>query len=65
MPRNLALLGLIAGLALGFAAAFGNFGTFLVVLVFGAIGLAVGRYLDGDLDLSELSGRARDGAGRR
>ena len=65
MPANNAFLGLLVGLALGLAAAFGGFGAFLIVLVFGAIGLAVGRYLDGNLDLSQLSGRARDGAGRR
>ena len=49
-------LGLIAGLALGLAGAFGGFGAFVVVLLLGAIGLAVGRWAEGKLDLSELSG---------
>ena len=49
-------LGLIAGLALGLAGAFGGFGAFVVVLLLGAIGLAAGRYAEGKLDLSELSG---------
>ncbi len=57
---NATLLGLIAGLALGFAVAFGGFGAFVVVLLFGAIGLGVGRYLDGQLDLSALTGAGRD-----
>jgi hypothetical protein len=51
--------GLLTGLALGFAAAFGGFGAFLVVLVLGALGLLVGRVLDGKLDLSQLAGRDR------
>jgi uncharacterized membrane protein len=41
------------------AAAFGGFGAFLLVLVLGALGLLVGRYLDGKLNLSALSGRDR------
>lgn len=57
---NATLLGLIAGLALGFAAAFGGFGAFVIVLLFGAIGLGVGRYLGGQLDLSALTGRGAD-----
>lgn len=52
-------LGLLTGLALGFAAAFGGFGAFLVVLVLAALGLLVGRVLDGKLDLSQLAGRDR------
>ena len=59
-------LGLIVGLVLGIAGAFGGFSAFVVVLLLGAIGLLVGRYLDGQLDLSEfsersgLTGRGRD-----
>jgi uncharacterized membrane protein len=41
------------------AAAFGGFGAFFVVLVLGALGLLVGRYLEGKLDLSQLVGRDR------
>ncbi|SFP78756.1 hypothetical protein SAMN05421810_103414 [Amycolatopsis arida] len=61
---NATPLGLVAGLALGFAVAFGGFGAFVVVLVLGALGLLVGRWLDGELDLSALVGSARD-RGRR
>lgn len=61
---NATLLGLIVGIALGFAAAFGGFGAFVAVLVLGAIGLLVGRWLDGELDLSALVGSAKD-RGRR
>ncbi|MEU0535771.1 hypothetical protein [Amycolatopsis tolypomycina] len=52
-------LGLLTGLALGLAAAFGGVGAFLVVLVLGALGLLAGRVLDGKLDLSQLTGRDR------
>ncbi|GAA1672221.1 hypothetical protein [Fodinicola feengrottensis] len=52
-------LGLLTGLLLGIAAAFGGFGAFLLVLVLGAIGLLIGRYLDGKLDLSQFTGRDR------
>ncbi|EMD21763.1 hypothetical protein [Amycolatopsis azurea] len=52
-------LGLLTGLALGLAAAFGGFGAFVVVLALGALGLLVGRVVDGKLDLSQLTGRDR------
>ncbi len=58
MIVNWTALGLVSGLALGFAAAFGGFGAFLIVLLGGALGLVVGRVLDGRLDLSGLTGRA-------
>jgi nitrate/nitrite transporter NarK len=60
------IIGLAAGLALGFAGAFGGFGAFVIVLVLGALGLVVGRWLDGGLDLSALTGSegGRDRAGR-
>ncbi len=57
---NTTLLGLVAGLALGFAAAFGGFGAFLIVLLFGAIGLGIGAYLGGRLNLPGLTGRDAD-----
>ncbi|MBJ7607874.1 MAG: hypothetical protein JF887_00370 [Candidatus Dormibacteraeota bacterium] len=60
MNPSASTLGLAVGLALGFAGAFGGFGAFLVVLLLGAIGLGVGRYLDGQLDLSALIGRSQD-----
>ncbi|OLF05000.1 hypothetical protein [Actinophytocola xanthii] len=57
---NSTTLGLLTGLALGFAGAFGGFTAFLVVLVLAALGLLVGRFLDGKLDLSQLAGAGRD-----
>ncbi|MDT7724250.1 MAG: hypothetical protein QOI21_826 [Actinomycetota bacterium] len=57
---NATLIGLGSGLALGFAAAFGGFSAFVVVLVLGALGLLAGRWLDGKLDLLALLGSARD-----
>ncbi|SDU89816.1 hypothetical protein SAMN04488544_1635 [Microlunatus sagamiharensis] len=51
---------LFVGLVLGLTAAFGTFGAFVVVLLFGAIGLVVGLVLDGRLDLAGLLGRATE-----
>lgn len=45
-------IGLIVGLVLGVAGAFGGFGAFVLVAVLGAIGFAVGKVLEGQLDLS-------------
>ncbi|HEX4223408.1 MAG TPA: hypothetical protein VHZ97_13655 [Pseudonocardiaceae bacterium] len=52
---NATTLGLLAGIALGLAAAFGGFGAFLIVLVLGGLGLLVGRFIDGKLDLSQFT----------
>ncbi|MBL1076420.1 hypothetical protein JK358_18645 [Nocardia sp. 2] len=49
---NATTLGLFTGLALGFAAAFGGFGAFAIVLVFAVAGLLIGRWLDGSIDLA-------------
>jgi uncharacterized membrane protein len=49
-------LGLIVGLAAGLALAFGGFWAFLLVLVFGAVGLVIGRIVDGELDVSRYTG---------
>ncbi|WP_410574785.1 DUF2273 domain-containing protein [Amycolatopsis sp. cmx-4-61] len=52
-------IGLLTGLVLGLAAAFGGFWAFLLVAFLGGLGLLVGRVLDGKLDISALSGRDR------
>jgi len=49
---------LFVGLVLGIVATFGGFGYFLVVLVFGVVGLVVGRVLEGKLDLRSLTGQS-------
>lgn len=56
MPRS--SIALFVGLILGLTAAFGSFGSFVIVLLFGAIGLLVGLVLDGKLDVTALAGRA-------
>jgi hypothetical protein len=56
---NATITGLLVGLALGFAGAFGGFTAFIIVLFLGIIGLVVGRLLDGQLDLSSITGRDR------
>ncbi|MCR6483576.1 hypothetical protein M8542_12190 [Amycolatopsis sp. OK19-0408] len=56
---NATRTGLLTGLVLGLALAFGGFGAFLAVLVLGAIGFLIGRHLDGKIDLGQLFGRDR------
>ncbi|MGW5849458.1 hypothetical protein ACWFQ8_16140 [Streptomyces sp. NPDC055254] len=56
---SMAVVGLLAGLALGFAGYFGGFGAFLLVGALGAVGFVVGRFLDGDLEPGDLF-RPRD-----
>lgn len=53
---NSTALGLIYGLFLGLATAFGGTTEFLLVLVFGAVGLFVGRILDGAIDVTDYLG---------
>ncbi|MFD3456594.1 hypothetical protein ACFWVC_31030 [Streptomyces sp. NPDC058691] len=55
-----ATLGLVTGMALGFAGYFGGFGAFLVVAVLGALGLVIGCFAQGDLVLGDFVHR-RDG----
>ncbi|MEY9489491.1 uncharacterized membrane protein YjjP (DUF1212 family) [Streptomyces calvus] len=54
-----AVVGMIVGMALGFAGYFGGFGAFLLVAALGAVGFVVGRFLQGDLELGDFF-RARD-----
>jgi len=66
MKLNASTLGLVFGTALGFAAAFGGFPAFLIVLVLGIAGLIAGRVYDGELDLSDyLGGRVHRDRERR
>jgi hypothetical protein len=53
-------MGIVIGLALGLAVAFGNFGDMLIVALFGAIGFVVAKVLEGDLDLGGYLSRRRD-----
>ncbi|HEY9475156.1 MAG TPA: hypothetical protein VIS06_15085 [Mycobacteriales bacterium] len=63
---NPSLIGLLVGLALGFAGAFGGWGAFLIVALLAAVGYLVGRVVQGDLDLTPyLSGRASERARSR
>ncbi|MGW5368328.1 hypothetical protein ACWER6_14255 [Streptomyces sp. NPDC004009] len=56
---SMAMVGMIAGMALGFAGYFGGFGAFLLVAALGAVGFVAGRYLEGDLEPGDLF-RGRD-----
>ncbi|MER5867903.1 hypothetical protein [Kitasatospora sp. NPDC002040] len=52
---NLGLIGLVVGMALGFAGYFGGFAAFLLVAVLGAVGFVAGRLIEGDLELGDLT----------
>ncbi|GAA2494195.1 DUF2273 domain-containing protein [Terrabacter carboxydivorans] len=54
-------VGLLAGLLLGVAGAAGGFTGFLLALVLGGVGFALGGQRDGELDLGRLlRGRGRE-----
>lgn len=61
---SMAVIGLITGMALGFAGYFGGFGAFLLVAALGAVGFVAGRFADGDLEPGDFF-RTRDNASRR
>ena len=52
-----AQIGLFAGLLLAIAGVTAGFGGFVIALLLGVVGLLIGRYLDGDLDVAEFSER--------
>ncbi|MFJ8659708.1 hypothetical protein [Streptomyces sp. NPDC093795] len=54
-----ATVGLLAGMALGFAAYFGGFWAFLLVAFLGLVGLIIGLMIQGDLEMSDFT-RSRD-----
>ena len=54
-------LGVVIGLALGLALAFGSFGQMLIVALFAVIGFVVAKVLEGDLDLGPYLSRRREG----
>ncbi|MEV4391565.1 hypothetical protein [Nonomuraea sp. NPDC049607] len=56
----LPVIGMMVGIILGFAGAFGGLGAFLLVLVLGAVGFLVGKIAEtGELNLSGLTARRR------
>ncbi|MBT2423898.1 hypothetical protein J7F01_30860 [Streptomyces sp. ISL-22] len=61
---NMAVVGLIAGMVLGFAGYFGGFGAFLLVAALGAVGFVAGRFADGDWELGDFF-RTREHGNRR
>jgi hypothetical protein len=56
---SMAVIGMIAGMALGFAGYFGGFGAFVLVAALGAIGFVAGRFADGELEPGDFF-RTRD-----
>lgn len=50
-------LTLLVGLFLGAVAAFGSIGQFLIVLLFGVIGVAVGLAMEGRIDIKGVTDR--------
>lgn len=61
---NMAVVGMVAYMALGFAGYFGGFGAFVLVAALGAIGFIVGRFLEGDLEPGDFF-RSRERGDRR
>lgn len=61
---SMAVVGLVAGMALGFAGYFGGFGAFLLVAALGVVGFVAGRFVDGDLELGDFF-RPRERVDRR
>ncbi|MFI9319777.1 hypothetical protein ACIGXI_08350 [Kitasatospora aureofaciens] len=59
---NLAIVGLVVGMALGFAGYFGGFAAFLLVAALGLVGFVAGWLLESDIDLGDLGDllRGRD-----
>ncbi|MGF9664249.1 hypothetical protein AAIH25_20525 [Arthrobacter crystallopoietes] len=49
---------LAVGLVLGIVLAFGGFVALLIVVLFGLVGLVVGRIAEGKLDVQALFGKA-------
>ena len=54
-------LGVVTGLVLGLALAFGSFGQMLIVALFAVIGFVVAKVLECDLDLGSYLSRRREG----
>lgn len=50
-------LALLVGLLLGAALAFGTFSQFFLVLIFGALGLAVGMLIEGRIEIRGITDR--------
>ena len=61
---SMAVIGMIAGMALGFAGYFGGFGAFLLVAALGAVGFVAGRFLEGDWEAGDFF-RSRNDERRR
>lgn len=61
---SMAVVGMLAGMALGFAGYFGGFGAFLLVAALGAVGFVAGRFAEGDLEPGDFF-RGRDRGDRR
>ncbi|MFI6283862.1 hypothetical protein ACIBCM_03720 [Streptomyces sp. NPDC051018] len=61
---NMSAVGLLAGMALGFAGYFGGFGAFLLIAALGAVGFVVGRFLEGDFEAGDFF-RGRERGERR
>ncbi len=50
----------LVGLVLGYVAAFGGFGHFVLVGVFAAVAWGIGLVLEGKLNIGSLLGRSSD-----
>ncbi len=65
MNLTYAQWGAVIGVLLVFITAVTNIGVTALVVVFGVLGYFIGRFLDGDLDLSQIQQRAQGRSQRR
>ncbi|MBA3292298.1 MAG: hypothetical protein WKF51_11250 [Geodermatophilaceae bacterium] len=49
-------VGMLVGMALGFAGVIGGFGAFLIVAFLAVVGFVVGKVVEGQIDLSPYLG---------
>lgn len=57
-------VGLVVGMVLGLAGAFGGFGAFVLVAVLAALGFVAGKVVEGQFDLSAIMGSGSDRSSR-
>jgi hypothetical protein len=55
---QMTIVGLLCGIALAFGIIIDGFAGFAIVAILGAVGVLVGRVLDGQLDLGSLVNQA-------
>lgn len=58
-PTSASVVGLFAGLLLALGILIDGFSGFVLLALFGTVGLVIGRIIDGDIDVSAYLNRGR------